>query len=313
MKVNVLNSVRVGFKNADKAVKKADNAAKGSFFSEENKTKRVLIGFAFAGLVTLAYVTKPKQLMLESRVVKNTMGKLKNSTKKIVQEFQEKADEVSDYIAKGAKNSFQDVYEDSKLIRKFITKEGSEIPSIMEEYGAKGGLLRRTNFADFKNFKIKEYGKKSSVLNVIKVKDGVVSSGANGIKKLPFGYKLISHSFLSYDDAKIVLKGSLYRNKGEDSSAFIRKMLVAKGEKECFFKTNKASYRRGCNIEKCFTFKNGFLHSVGVGYSAPDLKKGLKLLPRDFYRVNENGVLDSIRREELDREFLNDLVLDFIY
>ena len=55
------------------------------------------------------------------------------------------------------------------------------------------------------------------------------------------------------------------------------------------------------------------MHSVGVGYSAPDLKKGLKLLPRDFYRVNENGVLDAIHREELDREFLNDLVLDFIY
>ena len=107
MKVNALNSVRVGFKNADKAVKKADNTAKGNFFSEENKTKRVLIGLAFAGLVTLAYITKPKQLMLESRVVKNTMGKLKNSTKKIVQEFQEKADEVSDYIAKGQKILFK--------------------------------------------------------------------------------------------------------------------------------------------------------------------------------------------------------------
>ena len=50
-----------------------------------------------------------------------------------------------------------------------------------------------------------------------------------------------------------------------------------------------------------------------MAYSMSDLKKGLKLLPRDFYRVNENGVLDSIRRKELDKEFLNDLVLDFIY
>ena len=313
MKVNALNSVRVGFKNGGNVVKKPDNAAKGNFFSKENITKRTLIGLAFAGLVTLAFVTKPKQLMLESRVVKNTMGKLKNSTKKLAQEFQEKADEVSDFIAKGAKNSFQDVYEDSNLIRKFITKEGGEIPSIMEEYGAKGKLLRRTNFADFKNFNVKEYGKKSSVLNIINVKDGIVSSGSKGIRKLPFGYKFISHSFLPYDDTKIILKGCLSRDKGEDSSTFIRKMLVTLGEKECLIKSNKASYRRGCNIEKCFTFKNGFLHSVGVGYSAPDLKKGLKLLPRDFYKVNENGVLDSIRRKELDREFLNDLVLDFIY
>lgn len=39
MKVNVLNSVRVGFKNADKAVKKADNAAKGSFFQKKIRLK----------------------------------------------------------------------------------------------------------------------------------------------------------------------------------------------------------------------------------------------------------------------------------
>ena len=122
MKVNALNFADISFKNS-KNVKKNIKATDSNLYQKENIAKRVLIGSAFAALFVVAYTTRPKQLLLESKLVKRSMGKFQDSTKKMIQEFQEKADEVSNLIAEGTKNSFQDVYENSKLIRKFITKE----------------------------------------------------------------------------------------------------------------------------------------------------------------------------------------------
>ena len=310
MKVNALNFADISFKNS-KNVKKNIKATDSNLYQKENIAKRVLIGSAFAALFVVAYTTRPKQLLLESKLVKRSMGKFQDSAKKMIQEFQEKADEVSNLIAEGTKNSFQDVYENSKLIRKFITKEGAEIPSVMEEYGAKGKLLRKTIFDDFKNFKVKEFAGKFGSFNNFDVCDGQVGGIAKGARKLPFNRVYVSEGFYPFRGIGFYYNKALVSNDDSKPEIFIKNLLIDLNQRKLFLKSFKMQDDQ-CEIKKSFYFINNLLSNVGVDYQNTQTEKGLKFMARDFYKM-DNGALKTVRREALDREFLNDLVLDFIY
>ncbi len=314
MKIGAIKQSYINFKGVENIKKKnvKQKVSNANYYPEENIFKRCLAGLGFLGFIFLFFATKRQRLLLESGIVKKKLNNMQNSAQKLLHDFQIKADDISGFINQGAKNSFQDVYENSILVRRFIVKDGCHLPSVMEEYTSNGKLARKIKFLDCKNFDVKEYKGKLGGFNVIKVKDGLVNAAATGIRKLPFNFLFINNGIADSDNTFMVFKNIFLNVEKNKIKIFINKAADFKGVKSSFLKYIKTNGKT-TNIAKGFYFLNNGLASIGLNYNPVQTKNGSKLVAEEFYKVDKNGTLKAIRENMPDMEFLHDAFMDFLF
>lgn len=296
----------------------ANNVARSTDENRADNYKKANGVFAFlasaAILVCVSYpLLRRKTLELEGSFLKKTIQKARNSIEENVLRFQKKADEVSNLIKQGRENSFADVYEDSKLIRKFSRTKKSKVPNVMKEYSQTSGeLLRKTVFKNSENFDCCEYHGSKDVLDLFKVRKNKPIYAACNLVSYPSDDATCEKIIWNSDFGKIMFDGCFIK-KEKNTPIFFEAnngfAFLGKENQSLFKKIRIDSDTFSCN--KAFGYKNGILNEAGVSAS---FQKGFAPDYEELYRRNKEGKMIGIQTREIDiNETLEDITCSLFF
>lgn len=277
-----------------------------------SKVKAAFIGLNF--LILAVCLAEPflrkKSLEFEGALLKKNIKKANGNMREIVSDFQKKADEVSNLIKQGLENSFEDVYEDSKLVRKFVSVKDSKFPKIMEEYSKTSGeLFRRTGFLDSENFNSVEYRGTKDFFDLIKVRKNKLRGIYNGVTKNSSSSETYDAMVEFYQSGKVFAK-NCFLTKGKDGKKTFKtdKIFAFMGENDdikSVFKRMKSTNVQ-VSFSKSFVYKNDTLSGILVDSA---FEEGYLPSYMEFYKRNKEGKMIGIKTREFDLENLDDYLL----
>lgn len=277
-----------------------------------SKVNNVFIGINF--LILAVCLAEPflrkKGLELEGALLKKNINQANGDMRGIISGFQKKADEVSNLIKQGFENSFEDVYEDSKLLRKFVSVKDSKFPKIMEEYSKTSGeLFRRTGFLDSENFNSVEYRGTKDFFDLIKVRKNKLRGIYNGVTKNSSNSETYDAMVEFYQSGKVFAK-NCFLTKGKDGKKTFKtdRAFVFMGENDNIKSVLKRIRYTGAQVSlsKSFVYKNNTLSGIVIDSV---FENGYSPSYMELYRRNKEGKMIGIKTREFDLENLDDYFL----